>query len=309
MSDGESSSDYEQDWDNLERDSMRALEARLAQLDDAGQADLQQRGAARAAAASSTDVASGERVLEAAEQGFVPGPHDDLRQMRDAVLSEPYRPEDHVLTQEEMWAGFSSEEEAVEAPLVMEVPAATNKGPSEAASRVPEQPQKRQAVLEMSQPSQPSSQACRQKSGPFCQQLAQLLFAEDLVTLNTFDQICEAFDASQLVDAGRLLENACLQEPYRPEDHELTAEEFWGGTSDSSQERQSIAALPAKTTGKLQQAPLAETEKPSEAVRLERLLSAAAAPTVLADLSFVELGEVARDCLKAAETLQWVLNR
>ncbi|CAE6972588.1 unnamed protein product [Symbiodinium sp. CCMP2592] len=106
-----------------------------------------------------------------------------------------------------MWAGFSSEEEAVEAPLVMEVPAATNKGPSEPACMVPERPQKRQEVLEMSQPSQPSSQA---------------------------------FDASQLVDAGRLLENACLQEPYRPEDHQLTAEEFWGGTSDSSQERREL---------------------------------------------------------------------
>eukprot|EP00439_Symbiodinium_sp_Y106_P065089 s271_g10.t1 len=270
MSDGESSSDYEQDWDNLERDSMRALEARLAQLDDAGQgqADLQQRGAARAAAASSTDVASA--------RSFVPGPHDDLRHLRDAVLSEPYRPEDHVLTQEEMWAGFSSEEDAVEAPLVMEVPAATNKGPSEPASMVPERPQQRQEVLEMSQPSQPSSQA---------------------------------FDASQLVDAGRLLENACLQEPYRPEDHQLTAEEFWGGTSDSSQERQSVAALPAKTAGKQQQVALAEAGGPLEAVRLERLLSASAAPTVLGDLSFAELGEVARDCLKAAETLQWVLNR
>ena len=33
------------------------------------QADLQQRGAASAAAASSTDVASEDRVLEAAEQG------------------------------------------------------------------------------------------------------------------------------------------------------------------------------------------------------------------------------------------------
>ena len=31
-------------------------------------------------------------------------------------------------------------------------------------------------------------------------------------TSNTVDQICEAFDASQLVDAGRLLENACLQD-------------------------------------------------------------------------------------------------
>ena len=37
-----------------------------------------------------------------------------------------------------------------------------------------------QAVLEMSQPSQPSSQACRQKSHPFCQQLAQLPFADGL---------------------------------------------------------------------------------------------------------------------------------
>ena len=32
------------------------------------------------------------------------------------------------------------------------------------------------------------------------------------LALNRSDQISEAFDASQLVDAGRLLENACLQD-------------------------------------------------------------------------------------------------
>jgi len=35
-----------------------------------------------------------------------------------------------------------------------------------------------------------------------------------------------------LEDAGRQLEEVCKSEPYRPEDHALTAEEMWGDTSD-----------------------------------------------------------------------------
>ena len=33
------------------------------------------------------------------------------RQMQEACSKDPYNPEDHLLTSEEMWAGFSSEEE------------------------------------------------------------------------------------------------------------------------------------------------------------------------------------------------------
>ena len=43
--------------------------------------------------------------------------------------------------------------------------------------------------------------------------------------------------------------------------------------------------------------------------RLRRMLAGAEAPKALSALSFQELDAVAVDCLKAAETLRWVLER
>lgn len=68
----------------------------------------------------------------------------------------------------------------------------------------------------------------------------------------------------QLEEAGRQLEEVCRVQPYRPEDHTLTAEEMWGDTSDEDGTgrgvtdgggRASASAAPERSSGQ----PLEET--------------------------------------------------
>eukprot|EP00434_Breviolum_minutum_P044816 symbB.v1.2.040076.t1/scaffold6972.1/size14117/2 len=89
-----SSPDYEQDWDTLEQQSMEVLERSCEKLkeDPSGSAAA----SSRATAASSI----GPTALP-----------EHMRLMQEACSREPYRPEDHQFTSEEMWAGFSSEED------------------------------------------------------------------------------------------------------------------------------------------------------------------------------------------------------
>eukprot|EP00747_Dinoflagellata_sp_TGD_P159275 gnl/TRDRNA2_/TRDRNA2_177878_c1_seq1.p1 gnl/TRDRNA2_/TRDRNA2_177878_c1~~gnl/TRDRNA2_/TRDRNA2_177878_c1_seq1.p1 ORF type:complete len:219 (+),score=58.75 gnl/TRDRNA2_/TRDRNA2_177878_c1_seq1:28-684(+) len=135
-------------------------------------------------------------------------------------------------------------------------------------------------------------------------------------------------DEKPLADFSKAL----LDEPYRPEDHVLTAEEMWGGLSsgdegEEEEEQKASPSLPAVAEKKLQldrsqsssnrRSPMADTRPagvsaPSasdDGERLRRVLAGAAAAQELNDLNFAELSAVADDCSRAVETLRWVLQR
>ncbi|CAJ1462019.1 unnamed protein product [Effrenium voratum] len=210
-----SSPDYEQDWDALEQQSMKVLDQKLQELQAPSASSAAQAGSSLATSSS---------------------PPDDVRRMQQAISREPYRPEDHQFTSEEMWAGFSSEEEGEPAQSSQE------KGVEE----------------------EPESKKLEEQSKDFHP------------------------EARARVDEGK--------EPYRPEDHHLSVEEFWGGSDSSRGSRSKVE----HSVGQ---------EDLEASTRLQRMLAGDRAPQALADLDFQQLDAVARDCLQASETLRWILRR
>eukprot|EP00435_Cladocopium_sp_Y103_P002857 s2833_g1.t1 len=241
-----SSPDYEQDWDEMERRSMEVLEKSVEAMEE------------EPAAASSGAFSSG--TTGGSTGGMLPaaGLPEHLRLMQEACSRDPYRPEDHQFTSDEMWAGFSSEAE----------------------EDAQEDPQS-QAVAVRPTPQQPQSRAAKSSAAGA---------KEDL----------------EMDGAQQRLHQVCFQEPYRPEDHHLTLDEFWGGMDeDAPQPAEEGRSEPPSKTRKLQ-----TPDGTAEAdVRLQRMLAGANAPKALSTLDFQELSDVASDCLKAAETLRWVLER
>ncbi|CAL1158837.1 unnamed protein product, partial [Cladocopium goreaui] len=231
-----SSPDYEQDWDEMERRSMEVLEKSVEAMEE------------EPTAASSGAFSAG--TLPALPAAGLP---EHMRLMQEACSRDPYRPEDHQFTSEEMWAGFSSAEEDAE-----------------------EDP-KSQAV-EVRPTQQPQSRAKSSAAG-----------AKEL----------EMMDGAQ-----QRLHRVCFQEPYRPEDHQLTVDEFWGGMDEDTPAEEGRSEPPPKTRKLQTPDGMAEAD-----VRLQRMLAGADAPKALSTLDFQELSDVASDCLKAAETLRWVLER
>ncbi|CAJ1333979.1 unnamed protein product [Effrenium voratum] len=188
-----SSPDYEQDWDALEQQSMKVLDQKLQELQ-----------------APSASSAQGSSLATSSS------PPDDVRRMQQAISREPYRPEDHQFTSEEMWAGFSSEEEGEPAQSSQE------KGVEE----------------------EPESKKLEEQSKDFHP------------------------EARARVDEGK--------EPYRPEDHHLSVEEFWGGSDSSRGSRSKVE----HSVGQ---------EDLEASTRLQRMLAGDRAPQALADLDFQQL--------------------
>ncbi|CAJ1462018.1 unnamed protein product [Effrenium voratum] len=227
-----SSPDYEQDWDALEQQSMKVLDQKLQELQAPSASSAAQAGSSLATSSS---------------------PPDDVRRMQQAISREPYRPEDHQFTSEEMWAGFSSEEEGEPAQSSQE------KG-------VEEEPESKK-LEEQSKDFHPEARA----------------------------RVDEGKAAMRETMMGHF-ERACMQEPYRPEDHHLSVEEFWGGSDSSRGSRSKVE----HSVGQ---------EDLEASTRLQRMLAGDRAPQALADLDFQQLDAVARDCLQASETLRWILRR
>ncbi|CAJ1333981.1 unnamed protein product [Effrenium voratum] len=205
-----SSPDYEQDWDALEQQSMKVLDQKLQELQ-----------------APSASSAQGSSLATSSS------PPDDVRRMQQAISREPYRPEDHQFTSEEMWAGFSSEEEGEPAQSSQE------KG-------VEEEPESKK-LEEQSKDFHPEARA----------------------------RVDEGKAAMRETMMGHF-ERACMQEPYRPEDHHLSVEEFWGGSDSSRGSRSKVE----HSVGQ---------EDLEASTRLQRMLAGDRAPQALADLDFQQL--------------------
>eukprot|EP00931_Biecheleriopsis_adriatica_P043080 TRINITY_DN24620_c0_g1_i1.p1 TRINITY_DN24620_c0_g1~~TRINITY_DN24620_c0_g1_i1.p1 ORF type:complete len:258 (-),score=64.11 TRINITY_DN24620_c0_g1_i1:89-862(-) len=142
------------------------------------------------------------------------GTQEDLRQLQEACFSEPYRQEDHTLTTQEMWDGFSSEDEPDQRdetvlPAKPVSAAASTAGSTRAASS---------GYADTFAAAAAAAGSSQRSPGVSTQSRSPQLTAQ----------------AKAPMDAGRLLEEACKLEPYRPEDHVLSPEEFWGGSSGSS---------------------------------------------------------------------------
>jgi len=308
-SEGSFSSKGADPWDNVEEEVMRAFDDKLDALCPApliagtlAAPDLPPRGTAGCAAsvvAEDTTIALAPLVsgtIAAPEQlhQCLAAPSvakeearpsleepcttqqvlysDSSTAFRELCKAEPYRPEDQVLTADEMWGGLSSDDEG--------------------AAR----------VCSGTMPGSAVTQQAEQSA--------------DLTAPSTHHS---SGDKSQrLADTGALLQQACQLEPYKPEDHILTAEEMWG-TSDSDNEGGASAAETAgqhaeKQTGDSRDAgsshvPLVWSASSNSGERLRRVLAGVEAPKVLAGLGFAELSAVAEDCERAVATLRWVLTK
>ncbi|CAE8581004.1 unnamed protein product [Polarella glacialis] len=425
VSDGGNASDWEDEhWDNIEKESMRALDAQLASLGqgpgESGPGDkvrtpsskVRAKGGSKvvASASSSSHAVASEQDLVSAPvspavhspspgessasnrgpalQDFLPGPpparerdelSEDARRLKETCILDPYRPEDHVLTSEEMWGGLSSgdegeegdderkvtqaEQEAAQAEqeAAQESYRSTYRSTLDSGTRHPGSSAGAVDASDMSNawsssawnvPSEP-------REGLSCgivgaeTSLGTIRSAQKEPPLRVPCPRPADFYLDPLVDAGKLLEEACAREPYRQEDHFLTAAEMWGGSSgsDSGRQQQPLGSSPQN---RAQQAWVAEDQpltaeemwggvsddeaenapaqsshlsapadhgvsrqtglaansvSRSKAERLHRILAGHRAATELADLNFEELSAVADDCLRAVDTLRWVLDR
>lgn len=160
--------------------------------------------------------------------------------MAQALASDPYNPEDHMLTADEMWGGLSDDEAAVDEAAAAQSRVAQPVEPAE-----PEPTRPPTAVAEVA-----------------------------------------ASAAAPAVAAS-----AAAAAPSRvawPADEQRPAEEGSAPMPDTSS-----------------QGPCAC----GDALRLRRLLAGADAPQVLGSLDFGELTDLADECGRVAETLQWVMKR
>lgn len=237
---------------------------------------------------------------------------EDARRLQEVCLREKYRPEDHVFTAEEMWGGSSSSEEAEKPAEEPKLPA---KAPQQGTSS---QPQLR--LLEVGlRPSASTTARLREK-------LPKGVVMADSKLVG-------------MAGVSAQLQAACQGDPYRPEDHTLSAEEMWGGLDAKAPELpedleepltleefwgSALLAPPGRgpesstqsaeqkvsnqSSGLQLTRPAAQTALSPEQ-RLGRLLAGEEAASQLSALSFEELEEVVSDCQRAVTTLRWALSR
>jgi len=323
---GSSGSDWEgEPWEDIEQKAMRALDEKLDELYPATPY-LRASNSTAAALGSTTHngrcavvkdaciggpselaaclnggppaAASGVTKPELSSSPLVPGVAGSVgqgtRQLEEACLLEPYRPEDHILTAEEMWGGLEDDEDDDE--LYQPAPS------SPAASFRTTAP-----ALSAGGGSAVAEKAhCVGSSPPVAAQGCLTIAANGTATMGPYEPLSTLCEGRPM--GG--LQDACLLEPYRPEDHVLTADEMWGGRehdNDNVDDGLIVkeAATLVVTTADSSRSPTHDGSKQ----RLCRILAGGNAPALLEHLDFDELSALADDCTCAAETLRWVLQR
>lgn len=268
---------------------------------------------------------------------------DRCKLLQEICKKDPYNPEDHLLTAEEMWGGMSDDEGAAgdeAAPPAAEGPPAPEAqlsaqgapvaGPTSLAGAREAAPP---AVAEFeSLDGERAGSSALRPTGMHAQGSPSAAAAQP-------SNASLQRNLRRPADVGALLHQACQLEPYRPEDHFLTAEEMWGdsGSEGSAGEKPTLA--PADEGGRFPQdqaftaeemwgglpgeedgghgpeaafptCPVTAPRSPcGPQERLARVLAGPEAPQRLGTLEFEELEVVAEDCQRAVETLRWVLAR
>jgi len=174
---------------------------------------------------------------------------DSQQSLLNICEKDPYRPEDHVLTAEEMWGGLSSEEDgdAAQCPPPALIGEAVAAGDIPSARR-PEHGESSEARqgLRASRTHAPavSASAVAGASAGEVRVLGPSLNERcGPSSTKTMASCRDPGKLERLATAGCLLQQACHLEPYRPEDHILTAEEMWGSSDDGGEGMQLFEAV------------------------------------------------------------------